>query len=474
MLQLTKTTALLLILFFTSQIRRGTGHSLSVGAATAPEEIEENFVLSEYIEDEDTDARDDFEPDNSDEDEEESSDNDDETEDETDPEPTYVRKALRQRTRPRRGDKDSARGSRDTRELKGKGKGGGYSSGRSFSRSFLDPDIEPKPFINCIPIPPDFSRSNRGSKSKGGKGKGGKGKGNRRNGRRHRSKRRNLKGRDLKGGGRSSSSSSRSGRNRMNGRNNGGKGGGRGRNKKLPYCPLPTFPPTFLPSQTPIPTFTPLPTVTPFPTFTPFPTEFVSVAPTVPPSSQPTIAPSVSSRPSQQPTRSNAPSLSAVPSGGPVTSAPTSSTSAPTPTGATTRLIASRLGYSFFAGTTIRAPTTEELNGLVTATNNFFDAQLQLSYPNSYVPGSASMTNIAQTFDANAAMYPVILDYDLTTSFTTSSANTPTAAQIFAEMETYPFTTYIEQYVWNAEPQGTSLFFDTEMVVFRARSQAVR
>ncbi|CAB9496023.1 expressed unknown protein [Seminavis robusta] len=172
----------------------------------------------------------------------------------------------------------------------------------------------------------------------------------------------------------------------------------------------------------------------------------------------------VSIAPSPQPSTLASPEPSARPS---------AMTSAPTVTARTTRFVESRLGYSFFAGTTIREPTDDELNGLVTQTNSFYDAQLQLSYPNFYVPGSASMTNILET-SVQTATYPVILDFDLATTFTTSDANTPTADQIFVELGFFPYRTYIEQYVWSAEPAGTSLFFDTEMVVFRPRGQSVR
>lgn len=232
------------------------------------------------------------------------------------------------------------------------------------------------------------------------------------------------------------------------------------RKQKLPYCPLPTFEPTFLPTVTPFPTFTPLPTVTPFPSFTPFPTIVDQSGPSTAPSLAPTIAPSVSSQPSLRPSVSDRPSVSKQPSVSP------SSFSA----GPTTRNVSARLGYGFFDTATIRQPTTEEINGLLVQTELFYSDLLRAAYPTTFT--SFTMSNILETYDPTGAL-PVILDFDASVVFSADSNGSPTAAQVFAVMEAANYESYITGYVWASTPVGTSLFFDTQRVAFAARGGTV-
>ncbi|CAB9514684.1 expressed unknown protein [Seminavis robusta] len=134
----------------------------------------------------------------------------------------------------------------------------------------------------------------------------------------------------------------------------------------------------------------------------------------------------------------------------------------------TTRVAEGRLGYTFFETTTVREPTTEEINGLVVETDAFYDMVLQMAYPTTYIAGSAMLTNIAETFDA-AETFPVILDFDLMATFSTDEATAPTTEEIFAVMFSANYQDYLQNHVWIAEPQGDSLFFDTERVSFTNR-----
>ena len=358
-----------------------------------------------------------------------------------------VQKVLRHRNRIYKGETQRSRALKS-----GSGKGGKGSG--SNGRSFLDPDIEPRPPINCIE-PSDLICASGRSESKGSKGKG-KGKGNRRRSRRnkHSSKRRDLRG---KGKGDGTGAARRSRRGMMGGQD------------RLPFCPCPTESPTFFPTVTPFPTSTPLPTVTPFPSVTPIPTTLDerTTAPTPTngtdaPTGTPTIssAPSVSKAPSTAPSISNMPSVSKTPSTMPsiVTDGPTN------------RIVEARLGYGFFADTTVRQPTTEEINGLVTETNRFYTDVLRAAFPNSFV--RFSMTNIDETFN-NGMSLPVLLDFDASVTFSTNSAESPTSAEIFDAMDDANLQDYIQMYVWESEPQGTSLFFDTQRTSFGARAQTL-
>ena len=126
--------------------------------------------------------------------------------------------------------------------------------GKSIRRNqFLDRNIVPRPFINCIPVPPGRSIQSR----KGGKKSA---RMSRRRQSQMSSKMYSMYSRDsasksrrLKGG---SSSGS------MKGSRRGRKGMGMGRmgmgRKRLPFCPLDTEAPTFLPTVTPFPTYTAL------------------------------------------------------------------------------------------------------------------------------------------------------------------------------------------------------------------------
>ena len=138
--------------------------------------------------------------------------------------------------------------------------------------------------------------------------------------------------------------------------------------------------------------------------------------------------------------------------------------------GPTTRTVEARLGYGFFAGTTVRAPTTGEINGLVTQTNLFYSDILRARYPGTFV--SFEMTNIEETFDSTANL-PVILDFDASVVFSTNSAATPTSNDIFDVMDDANLQDYIQMYVWESEPEGTSLFFDTQRTSFGANGQAL-
>lgn len=217
----------------------------------------------------------------------------------------------------------------------------------------------------------------------------------------------------------------------------------------LPWCPITTEIPTFFPSVTPLPTETPLPTSTPFPSFTPFPTEDLTI---------PTTRPTISSRPSV----SNAPS----PATQTVAPSPVASLVTTSPDGTVTRTVESRLAYGFFAGTNVRQPTQAEIDGLLVETNRFFSDYLPTVYPGVFSTFSSDNTDV--TFDANAN-FPVNLDFDANVVFQGTDASAPTAGEVFASMQAADLQNYIQNYVWNSEPRGTSLFFDTQRSEYGAR-----
>jgi hypothetical protein len=342
------------------------------------------------------------------------------------------------------------------------------SKSKSKGRSYLDSSIEPIPFVNCIPRPASKSKS---SKSSFKVGKGTKG---RRRSRRHR------RTSDSQADSRRLRSTSRS-RGRDRGRGKGGGKGGRsdgrsdsGGRDRLPWCPEETETPTFLP------TVTPLPTITPFPTQTPLPTDMQGT-PSLPPSSAPSMssapsasfAPSISARPSSAPSISAMPSAAQAPTRAPTpvpTRAPTPVPTSPSAGGTTVRTVAARLGYGFFEGTTVREPTAEEIDGLIVQTEAFYTEVLSAAYPDRFV--SFQATNIEDIFSNAESNLPVVVDFDSLVTLT-SDENTPTSNEIFnamdVEMET--LQDYIQFFVWDSEPMGTSLFFDTQRVAFGARGE---
>lgn len=141
------------------------------------------------------------------------------------------------------------------------------------------------------------------------------------------------------------------------------------------------------------------------------------------------------------------------------------------PATSTTRTVPSRLGYGFFAFTTVRQPTTEELAGLLDATESFYKDILAAAYPDGTFK-AFTMTNIVETFDA-AASLPVIYDFVAEVTFASDNASTPTSAQVFRVMDNANLQAYIMTYVQNAEPSATSLFMDTQRVGFGTTGQAM-
>lgn len=134
-------------------------------------------------------------------------------------------------------------------------------------------------------------------------------------------------------------------------------------------------------------------------------------------------------------------------------------------------IVGSQLGYGFFAvpGVVIRAPTTEELFGLVIQTNLFFTDILTAQYGANFT--SFVMENIEETFDP-IGDYPVLLDFDANVIFNLDSSAAPTSAEVRTIMTSANLQDYIELYVWQSVPQG--LFYDTERVSVGAKGQERR
>lgn len=216
---------------------------------------------------------------------------------------------------------------------------------------------------------------------------------------------------------------------------------------RLPFCPqgAPTLFPTALPSFTPIPTATPLPSITPFPSFTPLPTvEDTDESPSADPPGSPTDAP-------------GAPTV-------PVSGSPVA-----TPPGTTRILVESQLEYRFFDNVTPRQPTQEETDGLMVETTRFYTDILTQAYPNL---DSFDATLVSVDFNAGNDL-PVLIDFDAN-AFFTDGTTIPTAAEVFSVLEDANYETYIQEYVWNSAPVGTSIFFETQEVAYNARVTNVR
>jgi len=109
------------------------------------------------------------------------------------------------------------------------------------------------------------------------------------------------------------------------------------------------------------------------------------------------------------------------------------------------------------------------MNGLFTQTEMFYTDLLMATYP---TLTGFTMTNIVETFDA-AANLPVIYDFDAEVTFSGGDATSPTVAEIFTVMDNADLQTYIMSYVWNADPQGSSLFMDTQRTSFGTTGQVL-
>lgn len=223
---------------------------------------------------------------------------------------------------------------------------------------------------------------------------------------------------------------------------------------RLPYCPAsaPTLFPTTLPSFTPIPTATPLPSITPFPSFTPFPTgEDDGMGP-----SEPGQSPDSGDGPGGTPTVPGAPT---VPGEGPTGGAPVA-----IPPGTTRILVESRLEYRLFDTATPRAPTQEEIDGVIAETNRFYTDILSAAYPNL---DSFEAIFVEDSFNAGNDL-PIRIDFDAN-AFFTDGTDIPSAQDVFAVLEGADYQNYITNYVWNSEPVGSTIFFETQEVAYEAR-----
>lgn len=228
---------------------------------------------------------------------------------------------------------------------------------------------------------------------------------------------------------------------------------------RLPYCPPDTglggaFDNTLLPSFTPLPSSTPLPSITPLPSFTPLP--FNDGPLEDPPPRSPTfpltgpgsglVTPGIPFFPAApgEPAAPGGPGEPAAPGAGPPgsTVAPTTAAgSAPgaappgagapvaIPPGTDRVLVESNLAFGFFAGTNIREPTQEELDGLMAATSMFYTDVLTAAYPNL---DSFEAKLITSDFRQGDAM-PIFIEFDANAFFPTGTA--PSAGEVFAAME---------------------------------------
>jgi len=90
----------------------------------------------------------------------------------------------------------------------------------------------------------------------------------------------------------------------------------------------------------------------------------------------------------------------------PTTSAPTS---APPTTASPTVIVEATLEFGFFAGTDLRAPTQEELDGLLDQTTQFFEERIVAAYP---ALVSLEIIFVSVTTDLSNTIYPVLIDFD--------------------------------------------------------------
>lgn len=177
------------------------------------------------------------------------------------------------------------------------------------------------------------------------------------------------------------------------------------------------------------------------------------------PSEQPSTAPSISDQPSLSHQPSIAPSISNRPT---ISNAPTI---------AVTRIehrYTAIIEYAQLFGTTVRAPTTAEYNGVIDQTDLFLTAQLQTIYSTF---NSIRGAFVSATFDQTAVptsstdvKYAHAIRLDGFFLFETSTGQfIPSATELRTTLTNLPTQTYVQNYVWNSLPT-TSVFRNTFQV----------
>jgi hypothetical protein len=120
------------------------------------------------------------------------------------------------------------------------------------------------------------------------------------------------------------------------------------------------------------------------------------------------------------------------------------------------------MSFGFFPGTEVRAPSENEINGLMDEVSRFFSTVFQDAFDDAFIRFEAQ--EYGTLFDEESAL-PVVLNF-LAKGYFTSESAAPSATEIFNLMDGADFQDFIRNYAWQLEPFGTTLFFETLRVLF--------
>jgi hypothetical protein len=120
-------------------------------------------------------------------------------------------------------------------------------------------------------------------------------------------------------------------------------------------------------------------------------------------------------------------------------------------------VVESRLEFFFFNDANSRAPTQDEVNGVLAQADLFYNSVFIEQHPTFEM---FQAVNVGHSFDETTGS--VNIDFDAQVYFTESAT---TAADAFATMESADYQDFIISYVWKAQPED-GLFFSTQQVAY--------
>ena len=134
--------------------------------------------------------------------------------------------------------------------------------------------------------------------------------------------------------------------------------------------------------------------------------------------------------------------------------------------------IRATISYGFLPGQVVESkPNGKDLQSILFQTSLFFNKLFRDSYPDTFSSCETGVTNVDVVENAEL---PIAITYDINVSFQRqrqddgSAVEVPLGEEVTASMENANFAEYVEFYIWNADPDGNSIFFDTQEVLFYA------
>jgi len=118
-----------------------------------------------------------------------------------------------------------------------------------------------------------------------------------------------------------------------------------------------------------------------------------------------------------------------------------------------------------------RAPTEEEIAGLIANTIPFYAELFMTAYGDDFIAFDMTLNEATNDFEREL---PFQMDVDAIASFRSTLEPQPTPRDMFTVMQATDaqYQDYIRQFVWTAEPEGT-IFASTMTVTFLAKDNTM-